>query len=67
MNCFYKDTKSNKSTASGAIYARSSVIFPNRMAFIRGGVDAVKRGPKLNLIKKIGERRGGNPTTLRAL
>ena len=26
----------NKSTASGAIYARSSVIFPYRMAFVRG-------------------------------
>ena len=26
----------NKSTASGAIYARSSVIFPRRMAFVRG-------------------------------
>ena len=26
----------NKSTASGAIYARSSVIFPHRMAFVRG-------------------------------
>ena len=51
----------NKSTASGAIYARSSVIFPHRMAF----VDAVTRGPKLNLIKKIwGKGGGGNPTTL---
>ena len=28
--------KFNKSTASGAIYARSSVIFPHRMAFVRG-------------------------------
>ena len=26
----------NKSTASGAIYARSLVIFHNRMAFVRG-------------------------------
>ena len=26
----------NKSTASGAIYARSSVIFLHRMAFVRG-------------------------------
>ena len=26
----------NKSTASGAKYARSSVIFPHRMAFVRG-------------------------------
>ena len=26
----------NKSTASGAIYARSSVIFPHRMAFVWG-------------------------------
>ena len=49
----------NKSTASGAIYARSSVIFPHCMAFV-GEVDAVKRGPKLNLIKKFGER-GGEP------
>ena len=45
----------NKSTESGTIYARSSVIFPHRMAFVRGGVDAVKRGPKLNLIKKWGK------------
>ena len=29
-------TLPNKSTASGAIYARSSVIFPHRMAFVRG-------------------------------
>ena len=49
----------NKSTTSGAIYARSSVIFPHRMAFVRGKVDAVKRGPKLNLIKEFGERGGG--------
>ena len=43
------------------------------MAFVRGEVDAVKRGPKLNLIKKNlrkvggggwGGGRGGNPTTL---
>ena len=27
---------SNKSTASGAKYVRSSVIFPHRMAFVRG-------------------------------
>ena len=46
----------NKSTASGAIYARNSVIFPRHC---QGEVDAVKRGPKLNLIKKIGERGGG--------
>ena len=49
----------NKSTASGAIYARSSVIFPHRMAFVKGGgSDAVKRGPKLNLIKKLGKGGG---------
>ena len=41
----------NKSTASRAIYARSSVIFPHRMAFVRGRV-MQKAGPKLNLIKK---------------
>ena len=29
--------KVNKSTASGAKYARSSVIFPHRMAFVGGG------------------------------
>ena len=40
------------------------------MAFVRGEVDAVKRGPKLNMIKKIwgggggGGGRGGNPTTV---
>ena len=46
--------ESNKSTASEAIYARSSVTFPHRMAFVRGEVevDAVKRGPKPNLIKQ---------------
>ena len=51
----------NKSTASGAKYARSSVIFPHRMAFVRG-----KTGPKLNLIKNNWGKRGGegNPTTL---
>ena len=49
----------NKSTASGAIYARSSVIFPHRMAIVRGGeVDAVKKGPKLNMIK-IWRKTGG--------
>ena len=51
--------QNNKSTASGAKYARSSVIFPHHMAFVRGEVDAVKRGPKLNMIKKLGESRGG--------
>ena len=30
------DKPVNKSTASGAKYARSSVIFPHRMAFVRG-------------------------------
>ena len=63
-------SKTNKSTASGAKYARSSVIFPHHMAFVRGGgVDAVKTGPKLNLIKKMWGKRGwggggGNPITL---
>ena len=33
---FDQVTIENKSTASGAKYARSSVIFPHRMAFIRG-------------------------------
>ena len=33
---FNKGSKSkNKTTASGAIYARSSVIFPHPMAFVR--------------------------------
>ena len=64
-----KTKKKNKSTTSGAKYARSSVIFPHRMAFVMGEADAVKRGPKLNMIKKFGERGGGgggggNPTTL---
>ena len=53
------DQTPNKSTASGAKYARSSVIFPHRMAFVRGGVDAVKRGPKLNMIKNFGKGIGG--------
>ena len=35
------------------------------MALVRGEVDAVKRGPKLNLIKKnLGKGGGGDPTTL---
>ena len=60
----------NKSTASGAKYARSSVIFPQRNGLCQGEVDAVKTGPKLNLIKKkLGESGGGwvgegYPTTL---
>ena len=60
----------NKSTASGAKYARSSVIFPHRNGLCQGEVDAVKTGPKLNLIKKIWGKRGwgwggeGYPTTL---
>ena len=29
------------------------------MVFVRGGVDAVKTGLKLNLIKKIGGKGGG--------
>ena len=48
----------NKSTASGAKYARSSVIFPHRNGLCQGEVDAVKTGPKLNLIKKIWGKRG---------
>ena len=61
-NLAAKAAKSDKSTASRAIYARSSVIFPHRMV-CQGEVYAVKRGPKLNL------RRGGggNPTTLTAV
>ena len=60
------EANGNKSTASGAKYARSSEIFPHRMAFVRGVVP-VKRGPKLNRIKKNWVKRGGggaNPTTL---
>ena len=53
------DKQKNKSIASRAIYARSSVIFPHRMAFVMGEVDAVKRRRKLNLRKKIGERGWG--------
>ena len=56
----------NKSNASGAIYARSSVIFPHRMAFISGEVDAVKRAKTKsdkNIWRK-GVRGGGDPTTL---
>ena len=37
------------------------------MNFVRGEVDAVKRGQKLNLIKHLGKGGGGgggNPTTL---
>ena len=47
----------NKSTASGAIYARSSLIFPHRIPYglCQGEVGAVKREPKLNLIKKWGK------------
>ena len=52
---FFHFDNSNKSTSSGAIYARS---------LCQGEVDAVKRGPKLNLIKNFGEGGGGNPTTL---
>ena len=57
----FSSINKNKSSASGAIYARSSVIFPHRMVFVRDRlmVDAVKRGPKLNLIIKNWERRGG--------
>ena len=65
------EEKANKSTASGAKYARSSVIFPHRNSLCQGEVDAVKTGPKLNLIKKnCRGKRGwgwggeGYPTTL---
>ena len=43
----------NKSTASGAIYARSSPY-----GLCHGEVDTVKRGPKLNLIKNWGKGGG---------
>ena len=36
MRIFLAIVSRNKSTASGAIYACSSVIFPHRMAFVRG-------------------------------
>ena len=49
----------NKSTASGAKYARSSNI-PSPYGLCQGEVDAVKRGPKLNMIKKLGK--GGEVT-----
>ena len=55
---FFSKDKSKQSTASGAIYARSSVKFPHRMAFVWGEIDAVKRGPRLDLIKEFGERGG---------
>ena len=55
----------NKSTASGTKYARNSVIFPHRMTFVRGEVYAVMTGPKLNLIKKFGERAGGGGRVLK--
>ena len=59
----------NKSTASGAKYARSSVIFPSPYGLCQGEVDAMKTGPKLNLIKKNVGKEGvgggeGNPITL---
>ena len=53
------DKQKNKSTSSRAIYACSSVIFPHRMAFVMGEVDAVKRRRKLNLTKKLGKGGGG--------
>ena len=38
---------------------------PSPYGLCQGEVDAVKRGPKLNLIKKNGEMGGGgNPSTL---
>ena len=42
---------------------------PSQYGLCQGEVDAVKRGPKLNLIKKLGKGGrggggGGNPTTL---
>ena len=56
----------NKSTASGAKYARSSVLFPHRMAFVRwgGGADAVKRGAKTKSDKKIWVKGGGGGVIL---
>ena len=62
----------NKSTASGAIYARSSVIFPHCMAFIRGRLiseeEAKTKSEKKNWGKGWGGGGGGggggNPTTL---
>ena len=38
------NNSANKSTASGAKYARSSVIFPHRMAFVRGRLMQWRRG-----------------------
>ena len=55
----------NKSTASEAKYARRLSNIPSPYGLCQGKVDAVKRGPKLNMIKKFGERGGeGNPITV---
>ena len=43
----------NKSTASGAKYARRFSNIPSPYGLCQREVDAVKTGPKLNLIKKI--------------
>ena len=49
---------SNKSTASRAIYTKLSNI-PSVYGLCQREVDAVKRGPKLNLIKNFGKGGGG--------
>ena len=45
---------------------RSNDCISSPYGLCQGEVDAVKRGLKLNMIKKIGERAGGggNPTTV---
>ena len=48
----------NKSTASGAKYARSSVIFPHHMAFVRGRWCS-EEGAKTKSDKKIWVKGGG--------
>ena len=55
----YKSKKKidNKSTVSGAIYARSLVIFPHRMAFVRGG-GCSEEGAKTKSDKKFWGKRG---------
>ena len=58
IHVWIRGDKLNKSTASGAKYARSSVISPHHVAFCQGEVDAVKRGPKLNQIKNLGKEEG---------
>ena len=60
----------NKSTACGAIYARSSVIFPHCMAFVWGRLCSEEGGKtksekkKKKHLWKGGGGGGGNPTTL---